>query len=329
MQAINNQSTEFSTPSTIREGKTVGWRIRAKLAVRGTPQRPKIGLFRPGTHDVEDLIDCPDHHPAINRALTILRTQKLIPFNEITLEGSLRYVQLTVSRQSGKVQLVLVSNGEGQCTELAKSLQRSHDWHSIWINTQTGSTNTIFGAKWMLFLGPRHLEESLLGIPAFFHPACFIQAHLDLYEEILQDIKDLVMDGQVAEFYAGVGSISRSIDRPSVLVESNPFAEECFYKSNPPGYLQFITGKSEEHADLMQDILIVDPPRKGLDPKLIKAIERAPLKQILYLSCNPKTLRRDLKHLQKIDWKIKDIKGYKLFPNTPHVEILVNLVSGF
>lgn len=321
MQLNYSLSTHFSTP--IIHGSNTQWRIRARLAVRGSPL--KIGLFKPGTHEVEDLIDCPDHHPAINKALKIIRTQKIIPFNEETLTGSLRYIQLTVSRQNKKVQLVLVSNGSYLCDDLAKNLKRVFDWHSIWINIQEGSTNTILGSKWIHIYGPKYLEENLLGEPTFFHPACFIQSNLDLYEKILLDIKSQILPGKITELYAGVGSISRVIDRPSILIESNPYAEKSFYHSNPPPYLKFITGNSEDHIDLFQDILIVDPPRKGLHPKILSAIKDSHLKQILYLSCNPISLQRDLNELETLGWKIVDLKRYLLFPNTPHVEILVNL----
>jgi len=324
-ELMTKLSTDFSTPISILKGKDTGWRCRAKLAVRGSIEKPKMGLFKPGTHEVEDLIDCPDHHPSINKALNILRSHKFHPYNETTHTGDLRYVQLITSRQTGKVQLVLVTNGKDKCQELAQQLQVAYDWHSIWINVQDKPTNTIFGPNWLHLYGPRYLEEELLGLPFYFHPACFIQAHLDLYEKILSDIKNLTATGHITELYAGVGAISRVIDRPATLIESNPYAQECFIESHPPTYLEYITGKSEDHAHHFKDILIVDPPRKGLDPKIIQ--ETKDLKQILYLSCNPDSLKRDIEDLKKLGWKTQDVKGYELFPNTPHVEILVSLVQ--
>jgi len=319
---IDKLSTEFSTPISIKEGKKEGWRVRAKLAVRGLPGSPQIGLFKPGTHDVEDLVDCPDHNEAINKALRVIRDHSFVPYNETTLSGDLRYVQLTVSRQTKTVQLVLVSNGMGKCDNLAKELEKAHPWHSIWINVQEGSTNTIFGKKWIHKSGPKYLEEELLGLPFYFHPACFIQAHLDLYEEILRDIRLLAGEGFITELYAGVGAISRTLDRPANLVEYNPYAHESFKVADPPPYLEFITGKSEDHTDLFRDILIVDPPRKGLDPKILKAIADSSLKQILYLSCNPESLKRDV---EALGWKLDQAIGYHLFPNTDHIELLFSL----
>jgi len=331
MQEIDNLSTDFSTvlgPITFIKGKETGWRARAKLAVRGRGKRIQIGLFKPGTHDVEDLIDCPDHHPSINKALCIIRKASFTPYNEHTLSGDLRYIQLTVQRSTGKVQLVLVSNGPGRSDALVEALKKE-DWHSIWVNIQQGSTNTIFGKTWELATGPRYLEETILGRKFYFHPACFVQANLDLFEEILKDFRKwIIPDQQLTEFYAGIGIIgltSADLCKSATLVEINPFAEECYKQSNPPPHFQFFTGPTENYLHHLKDVLIVDPPRKGLDTKVLDALKDSSLKQILYLSCNFETLKRDLDILKSCGWKIERAKGYHLFPNTDHIELLVDL----
>ncbi len=341
MQDIDNPSTEFPTPKIWKEiqqyfggiplvkGKLTNWRTRAKLAVRGQLGSPKIGLFKPGTHEVEDLIDCIDHHPSINEALDALRKSQFHPYDEISLSGDLRYVQLTVHRPTKKIQLVLVSNGEGKCDNLAKHLEKSHDWHSIWINTQEGSTNTIFGPKWTHHSGPRFLEENLLGRRVCFHPACFMQAHMDLFEVILADIRaQLLSNKKVTEFYSGVGAIGLPLaDNCSAitLIEINSYAEESFYKSSPPPNATFVTSPAKESAHLLEEVLIVDPPRKGLDKELLNMIRESSLEQILYLSCNFESLKRDLELLKEMGWVVSKATGYLLFPNTNHVELLVSL----
>ena len=271
MQEIDSLSTTFPTILFVK-GKESGWRTRAKLAVRDT----KIGLFKPGTHEVEDLIDCPDHHPSINAALHRLRKVPYTPYNEQTLTGDLRYVQLTVQRSTGKVQLVLVSNGKGKCDALVETL-KNDDWHSIWVNVQEGSTNTIFGPIWELKMGPTYLEETILGRKFYFHPACFVQANLDLFEQILLDIKSWVLPNQhLTEFYAGIGVISLTIAdqcQSAILVEINPFAEDCFKEGHPPSHFHFFTGPTENYLDQLKEVLIVDPPRKGLDQKVVDTIK--------------------------------------------------------
>ena len=327
MHAIDSLSTKF--PTALITGLKVGWRHRAKLAVRGTRLSPKIGLFKPGTHEVEDLVDCSDHHPSINKALSVIRSFSFEPYNETTLTGALRYVQLTVERSTGLVQLVLVSNGLGACSELAAKLAKAHNFHSIWTNNQVGSTNTIFGPNWDHLFGPKYLKQNFLGTDLYFHPACFIQAHLELFEEIVKAIKSQILPHKhVTELYAGVGAIGLNLAsrcQSLALVEANPFAKECFLQSGPPPHLSFHTGLAESFFHLFQDVLIVDPPRKGLDRATLEAIEHSPLQQIIYLSCSIDTLKRDLEQLKKAGWALVDAKGYHLFPNTDHVEILADL----
>ncbi len=340
---MNKQSTEFPTKEIaayfgevpLYTGKQTGWRTRAKLAVRAGP---KIGLFKPGTHDIEDLKGCLDHHPSINEAIEWVRAAlielKIAPYNEKATSGDLRYLQLVVQRSSSKVQLTLVANGLASLPRieaLAHYLWEKHGWHSIWINVQSGSTNTIFGPKWHHLYGEELLAEVLAGRTLYFHPACFVQAHLDLFEKILEEIEEkLLPQKKVAEFYAGVGAIAFAAQDKSTsitLVEINPFAKQCFERSAPPTHLTYIQGAVKEHIDELQktEVLIVDPPRKGLEYELIKAIADTPLKQILYLSCNFTTLKRDVEQLKRIGWKVHSVSGYDLFPGTPHFELLIVL----
>lgn len=350
MQDMNNPSTEFSTPPiwveikkyfnsiSLKEGKSTHWRTRAKLAVRGSSSQVKIGLFKPGTHEVEDLTDCPDHHPSINEALLLLRSSisqlAVVPYDEYTLNGDLRYVQLTVERSSKKVQLALVGNGKEalpKLESLAQLLWKNELCHSIWINLQQGSTNTIFGPTWIHLKGPEFIWETFLTKAICFHPACFIQANPDLFEQILLDIKtELIPDQKIIEFYAGVGVIGLCLAdkcQKCTLVEVNPFAENCFRKSSPPSHYSYITGPTQDHINLLfhHDTLLVDPPRKGLDTKILEAIPKTELRQILYLSCNFLSLKSDIETLKKEGWQVSKAQGYALFPHTNHVEILVHL----
>lgn len=322
----NRQSTEFSTPLIL--SKKEGWRIRAKLAVRpGEP--PKIGLFRPGTHDVVDMRGCKDHHSSIEKALELIRTKDFIPYSEETLQGDLRYLQLTVERKTGLVQLVLVANGDGKCRELAHELAASPIFHSVWINVQTGSTNTIFGSIWHRVSGEEVIEQELLGKTVHFHPACFIQANFDLFEKTVFDMKRMLLKGKrVLELYAGVGAIGRVMAEVSAsvdLVEQNPFAEHCFQLGAVEENVRFHTGESGDFAELVSEaeVLIVDPPRKGLDNATLEAITRSDLEQILYLSCNEASLERDLRMLQEAGWSVSEVRRYEFFPGTNHVETLM------
>ena len=320
----------------------VGWRTRAKLAVRGDGKCPQIGLFHFGTHDVVDIPDCPLHHPAINAAIAILKTiiskVGIEPYNEEKNLGLLRYVQLAVERKSNLVQLVLVLNRENSNDKIdhfVKQLYIANFWHSIWLNFQPKAGNTIFGEKWMLCEGEEFLCENLMGIDFFFHPACFCQAHLSLFDEMLQHINHLALKGKkVVEFYGGVGIIGLSLLEKSsslVCIEVNPFAKECFYNSvrKMDKSLQkkafFREGLSENCLEFCDsaEVAIVDPPRKGLSKILREKLKRSPsLQQIIYISCGFAGFQRDSVDLIDAGWRVKEAAGYLLFPGSDHIEIL-------
>ncbi len=321
--------TRSLTPKFI-EGAPSSWRVRARLAVRGTPGKAEIGLFKPGSHEVLDRDTYPDHHPALDGALSALREQinqlEICPYSETTLQGDLRYIQLTASPASNKVEIALVANGKQPLPRLKKLAPD----HSLWINIQEGSTNTIFGTNWHHIHGDKWLYQQLLQREIAFHPGAFIQSNLALFEKIIQAIKERSLpDKKVLELYAGVGAIGLNLDAPHVtMVEINPLAHASYHQT-----IQQIAEK-ERYTHLIApaalldtpELLIVDPPRKGCDQELLKEIAASStLEQLLYVSCNFATLRRDVEFLEKSGWKIQWAETYDLFPGTGHFEYLLDL----
>lgn len=329
-------------PIDFFQKEIVGWRTRSKLAIRGTSVRPLIGLFKVGTHEVEDLLRHPSHHPAIDATVALLRKgikeYDLPPYAERTLKGLLRYAQFEVERKTGKVRLTLVINQK----KVPPSLQRFIDSltndpliHSLWLNVQLGSTNRIFGEQWILCHGDPLLWEELAGVKVCFHPACFAQAHLSLFEDLLNSIqKHIIPNSQVLEFYAGVGVIGLAIAEESKKLlssEINPFSEPCFEKAKAllsPEVQNKISFQTADVTALLPlaeevEVVIVDPPRKGLDSPLLKALQdQKSLKQIIYVSCGWLSFKRDAEALLSAGWKIEKAEAYLLFPGSDHLEIL-------
>ena len=318
-----------------------GWRCRAKLAVRGNSANPHIGLYKEGTHDVVDIPFCKVHHPQINRSVELIKEwiikENIHPYDEHSFQGILRYVQVVVERATARVQISLVINGHKQLT---KSLQHLWDmggnvfWHSLWVNTNTNKTNVIFGKEWKLFHGEPLLWENFGRTKVCFQPASFAQANLDLFEKMLMEILKLVpANSTVVEFYAGVGVIGLCLAHKCKRVhciEVNPQAETCFQESRAllgedAHKIDFHTGKAEDFNDLLTDcdVIIVDPPRKGLDKNLLKALKNQPSpKKLIYISCGWPSFQRDSDLLLEDGWKLENAAGYLFFPGSDHIETL-------
>lgn len=330
-----------TVPFDYYSDRMIEWRDRAKLAVRGTSQNPQIGLYEKGTHQVVNIPLCRVHHPLINRAVEIvknwIKVEKIEPYDEITQKGLLRYIQCVVERGAGAIQLVLVLNASNENavgSRISRLWQAAPElWNSIWVNLNQTATNTIFGSTWKLMQGSEFVCDTLAGIKVFFHPANFGQANLTVFEKMLRDLREQLNANQrVVEYYAGVGVIGLSLADKSKVVkccEINPFAEVAFKKACSEQNFQniyFYEGSAVDHLNLLDecDLVIVDPPRKGLDKPLLKALlENKDPQELWYVSCGWDSFKKDCEELKK-EWQLKNVKGYLFFPGTDHVEILAH-----
>jgi tRNA/tmRNA/rRNA uracil-C5-methylase (TrmA/RlmC/RlmD family) len=312
-------------------GALQGWRTKAKLAIRGTFQNPKIGLYRAGTHDVHPIPDCLAHHPSINRAIKILeeaiRREKVFIYDE--KRGILRYAQCSVDLVTDKVQLALVvQSRDPSIDRLCVTLLKSELWHSIWLNVQPAKTNVILGDEWIHIWGEKFLWRELSGRKFPFHPGAFSQAHWTCFEKLAKQVIEWVPNqSRLVEIYAGVGAmgvLSESKCASVDLVENNPYSHLSFRELDTSA--RYHLGDAKSAIPLLEcaDCLIVDPPRKGIDSVLLESIKTFS-GTIIYVSCDWKSFVRDVQSLLDSDWNFKEGKGFLLFPGTNHIETLALL----
>lgn len=326
----------FNKEISLFTGDLIRWRTRSKLAVRKS-HGIQIGLFKKNSHDVVSIPLCPLHHRSIEKGYALLMDQMhafgIEPYCETSGKGLLRYVQWTVERRSGAIQLVLVANSKKFPPEFCKELFKSSLFSSIWINNQTEKTNRIFGENWKCIISSdEYLWEKIGRVEIPFHPACFIQAHLPMFEKMLESIRQVILPKKrVIEFYGGVGAISLNVADLShqvICSEINPYAQACFEKAVEKSGIKtarFILGKSEDLESLLSEaeVLIVDPPRKGLNQGFLDAMIATPtILQIIYVSCYFPSFKRDCERLLKEGWKVRLAEAYLFFPGTNHLETL-------
>lgn len=344
----------FSIPNLHVE-PPLHWRHRAKIAVRGSSTNPLIGLFKRFSHDVFPIPSCLVHHPHLNQAFEIIRKwiqeHSIIPYEEKNGTGELRYLQGVVQRSTGRVQIALVfnsSHSDGsqalRWRDLVKRLGEEHSslWHSLWINFNDQPVNTIFGSKWLHVWGEEQIWEKFDEIEVCYGPASFGQANLPLFERMLIRIRELLpQQACVTEFYAGVGVIGLFIASHCEWVrcsEINSFAEDYFRQScarmapDIASRLTFSSGSTKEAFSLLDGAttVIVDPPRKGLDPHFFPALKDATtVQQLFYISCGWEAFKKDHQKLCENGWKVQSVDGYLFFPGSNHVELLVHFERNF
>lgn len=322
-----------------------GWRYRAKLVVQGSSDHPIIGLYQRKTHQALDIPNCVVHHEKINEAVSLIKKfikkNQIQPYHEESGTGELRYLQLVVQKKTGKVQISFVLNKNEETNPEKWILEETDFWHSIWLNFNDKKTNTIFGKNWSLLKGEPLLLEEFLSRDIYFHPASFAQSNHDCFEKMLTSIQTKIPKNlDVIEYYAGVGVIGLTLVghvRSVLAVEIVEQAKICFEASKErlPNHLQdqihFELGASESLLNLMhqKDVILLDPPRKGLDLKLLNAIilEKS-LQQIVYVSCGFKSFQRDCDLiLASGDWILDSVETYVFFPGANHIELLTVFIK--
>lgn len=233
---------------------------------------------------------------------------------------------------------MLVGNSEtaepfAQCLDLIRE-RLGADLHSLWFNANTERTNTILGPTFQNWCGPRGVVEHFGGAPIHYPPGAFGQNNLEIAERIVTHVREQIPQGaRVAEFYAGVGAIGLSaLDRISELRlnEVSPHsleglemglaqlgAPERARISVMPG----TAGAAVREAAAGTQVVIADPPRKGLDPDLTAWLGENPPDHFIYVSCGLESFLSDTAQLTaggKL--RLRALTGFNLMPFTDHVE---------
>ncbi|MBK7949044.1 MAG: class I SAM-dependent RNA methyltransferase [Deltaproteobacteria bacterium] len=322
----------------------LGHRHRARLAVRGRATNPRIGLFQAGSHRIVATPHCAVHHPAINAAAEDLREAiretGVAPYADDTHRGAIRYVQLAVERPTGRLQAVLVGRGASpDCLgELpaAFAARLGPRLQGLFYNAQPDRTNAVLGETTIALAGEPALHERIGGVDVFFPPTAFGQNHLPLFDRAVERIQTLVpAAAQVVELYCGVGAIGLGLLARGASVELNerghggleglalglavrPAAEQA--------RARILEGPAEAHAERAAgaEVVIVDPPRRGLDRGLLEVLAATPPERLVYLACDRTSLARDLEVLMASGRLApRGLEAFDFFPFTDHVESLV------
>ena len=322
------------------EGAPFGYRMRARLAVRGRANSPKIGLFQEGSHRITDIPRCPIHHPLVNEVAaavrSAIRASGAPPYVDRTHHGLVRYLQVVVERPSQRAQVVVVGNGTdpGALRPLlaALSAQLGERLHSLWWNGQPERSNAILGPHWEKIQGEDAVRERLGAADVFFPPGAFGQANLDLAERIVAEVAAWVPDAtRVLEFHAGCGAIGLGLAarvRSVTFNEISPAGLEGLARGRAAlapdvsARTQVLPGEAGTHAAAIADadVVIADPPRKGLEERLLDALATHPPARLALVSCNPQACVREARRLHAAGLALAALTPYALFPHTDHVE---------
>jgi len=257
------------------------------------------------------------------------------PYREETRKGLIRHLVIRVNRQ-GESMVTVVANGSTlpHPEVLKKALIPLHTV-SLWLNENRSATNVILSDRFHLLYGRETLTDTLCGLQFELSPASFFQINPPQTEKLYQTAADfaaLKPEDLLCDVYCGAGTITLTLARccrEAVGIEIVPAAVENAKQNaerNGIRNASFHAGKAEELlprmvADgLKPDVIVVDPPRKGLEPSVIKAIAEAGPDRLVYVSCNPATLARDAGLLKEESYQLKKVRPVDMFCWTSGIE---------
>src|SRR6266478_1183326 len=268
--------------------QTAGFRLRARLAIRGRLGSSKVGLFESGTHRVVHIPHCSVQHPLINRVASVVRRALVdagvTSYSDKAHLGVARYLQVVVERSSQTAQVVIVANSVtpaplAACFELIRERLGS-ELHSLWFNANLERSNTILGPDFENWCGPDSVVERFGGAGVHYPPGAFGQNNLDIAQLIIEHVRAQIPQGaRVAEFYAGVGAIGLSVLGQAGEIRMNEVSPHSLHglalglaELHPAdrAKISVIPGPAGAAclAASEAQVVIADPPRKGLDPEL-------------------------------------------------------------
>jgi tRNA/tmRNA/rRNA uracil-C5-methylase (TrmA/RlmC/RlmD family) len=322
-------------------GATHAFRLRARLAIRGRQGAPKLGMFQLGTHRVVSIPNCSIQHPLINRVAAVVRRALIdadvTPYSEGAHLGVARYLQVVVERSSQTVQVVLVGNSPtaeplATCLDLIRERFGS-ELHSLWFSAHCERSNAILGADLQRWCGPASVIERFGGAAIHYPPGAFGQNNLDIAQRIVEHVRAQVPAGaRVAEFYAGVGAIGLSllpVVREIRINEVSPHSLQGLelglagLDAADRAKVTVVPGAAREavRAASGADVVIADPPRKGLDRELLGHLVDEPPERFVYVSCGLESFLEDTKHLtSRGRLRLRNLAVFNLIPFTEHVE---------
>ena len=326
---------------SVISGQAAGFRLRARLAIRGRLGSPKLGLFELGTHHVVHIPNCSVHHPLINRVAAVVRRAlvdaQVTSYSDKAHLGLARYLQVVVERSSQTAQVVMVANSAAAepfaaCFDLLRERLGS-ELHSLWFNANRERSNTILGPDFQNLCGPASVVERFGGAAVHYPPGAFGQNNLDIAQVIIEHVRAEIPEGaRVAEFYAGVGAIGLSVLARACEIRMNEVSPHSLHglelglaqvDSANRAKILVVPGPAgaARLAASGAQVVIADPPRKGLDPELTEYLGEYPPERFVYVSCGLESFLNDAARLTANGkLRLGALTAFNLLPFTGHVE---------
>lgn len=326
------------------------WRYRNKVQVPfGEMEGGLIGgFYAQGSHRIIDMDQCLIQHErsdeVVARVKEIARSLGISAYNEATHTGLLRHVVVKYGFATGELMVILVTNGTRipSVEQWVRAIREAIPGvKSICHNVNTARTNVIFGERTKVLWGEEVIHDTIGDVKFAISPRSFYQVN-PVQTEVLyrQALEYAGLTGKetVIDAYCGIGTISLFLARHAKQVYGVEIVEDAVADARRNAALNdlhnvtFAAGKAEEvipawkQEGIVPDVIVVDPPRKGCDAALLETMVAMRPERIVYVSCNPATLARDLRVLEDGGYRTLEAQPVDMFPHTTHIENVALIV---
>ena len=336
-----------SAAPVIPSPQRLGYRARVKLVVRRNRNQVALGLYVPHSHRVIDISSCPVHPAPVNQVAQYLKRKifelGIAPYDERDDSGDLRYLDFRYSAARREVSVTSVARHAAlpQGALLARSLmQRFSFVTGVVQNINETRGNVIWGTSYRTLAGRDTLMERIGDLKLVFPPAVFSQANpftaRKLYEHVAA-LANLEKRETVLDLYCGVGPIALYLAADARQVWAIDDSEAAITtakqnaRRNGRGNCRFIAGDvASTVAELRRtlsaiDLLVLNPPRKGMKAEAMDEVLAVNTQKIIYVSCEPHSLARDLDRFVAAGYRVVGVQPFDMFPQTEEVETVVKL----
>ena len=318
-------------------------------AAFGRDRRGNIisGVYKEGTHIIVPVERCllenQKADEIIQTVKSLLKSFKIKTYDEDTGYGLLRHVLVRVGYQTGQIMVVLVLGSPIMPSKnnFVKALRNVHpEITTVVVNVNDKKTSMVLGEKEQVIYGPGFIEDELCGLTFKISPKSFYQVNPQQTEKLYNtaiEYAQLTGKETVLDAYCGTGTIgmiaaskagkvigvelNKDAVRDAVAgAKKNHISNISFYQADAGEFMVKMADAGEK-----VDVVLMDPPRSGSDEKFLSSVVKLQPKRVVYVSCNPETLARDLKYLTKKGYEMVKGRAYDMFPFTNHVETVVLL----
>ena len=334
---------------TIGMEKPFRYRNKAQFPIQSINNLPSIGFYKKKSHDIVETDKCVIQHDINDKIVKIIKTYinayNVSIYDEKSHKGLLRHLVTKVGFTTGEVMVVLVANGSKlpYLNELTSVLKENiPGFKTLVVNVNKEKTNVILGKENTIIYGDGKINDYIGDLIFEISPLSFFQVN-PLQTEVLYntalEYADLKENDTVFDIYCGIGTISLFLAQKANKVYGIEIVSDAIKdakinaKLNNLDNVEFYVGKAEEvvpkiyNEGKKANVVVVDPPRKGCDEKVLDTIISMKPDRVVYVSCNPSTLARDLKYLDEHGFKCVEIQPVDMFPHTMHVECVAKIVK--